>query len=307
MVQENSLKNKIIIICGPTASGKSALAIECAKILNTEIISADSMYVYKDLNIGTAKPDLAEMDGITHHMINVVSPFDNFSVSDYKQQAEPIVQNLINKGKIPIICGGTGFYINSLLYDLSYGKGEANLEIREKYKKLAEEFGNQYVYNVLYDLDPESAKKLHYNDLVRVVRALEIFHSGQKKSDIVDSMVAKYDYDAYMIAHDRQTLYDRINKRVDVMIEKGLIDEVSKLISSGINGSNQCMQAIGYKEIYEYLNGQVDLQTAIDNIKLNSRHYAKRQITFFKKYDCKLLQPADVKVMAKQITEGLKA
>ncbi len=305
MVQENCIKNKILIICGPTASGKSDLAVECAKLLNSEVVSADSMYIYKNLDIGTAKPKIEEMQGVKHHLIDVVSPFDNFSVSDYKALAQPIVNELIGRGKIPIICGGTGFYINSILYDLSYGKGEANLEIREKYKKLAEEKGNEYVYNVLLELDSESAKKLHFNDIKRVIRAIEIYQSGVKKSEIIDDFEPKYDYKAFCIEHPRQTLYDRIDKRVDLMVNGGLIDEIKGLLEVGVDKNCQCMQAIGYKEILEYLDGLCTLEQAVDKIKLNTRHYAKRQITFFKKLNVNKLQPNDTKILAKTIVEGL--
>ena len=291
MVQENSIKDKIIIICGATASGKSDLAIECAKLFDSEIVSADSMYIYKGLNIGTAKPTLLEMQGVKHHIIDVVSPTETFSVSDYKKIAEPIILDIINKGKVPIVCGGTGFYINSILYDLSYGNGQPNLEIREKYNKLASEKGNEYVYNILLELDKESALKLHYNDLKRVIRALEIYHSGIKKSEINDQLIAKYDYRAYSIDHQREYLYERINKRVDIMVQNGLVDEVESLLKSGIKKDNQCMQAIGYKEIIEYLQGNCSLDKAIEDIKLNTRHYAKRQITYFKKFDLIRLKP----------------
>ena len=305
MVQENSIKNKILIICGPTASGKSDLAVECAKLLGSEVISADSMYIYKQLDIGTAKPKPEEMQGVKHHLIDIVSPFDNFSVSDYKSLARPIVDNLLNRGKIPVICGGTGFYINSILYDLSYGKGEANLEVREKYNKLAEEKGNEYVYNILLELDAESAKKLHYNDIKRVIRALEIYESGMKKSEIIDDFKPKYDYKAFSIDHARETLYKRIDLRVDVMVKNGLIDEIKDLLSLRVNKNCQCMQAIGYKEILEYLDGLCTLEQAIEKIKLNTRHYAKRQITFFKKLNVHKLQPNDTKILAKTIVEGL--
>ncbi len=306
MVQKNCIKPKIIIICGPTASGKTALAVEVAKKLNSEVVSADSMYIYKGLDIGTAKPDESEMQGITHHMIDVVSANDNFTVSDYKNLAEPIIDRLLNEGKIPVICGGTGFYINSLLYDLSYGNGNDNAEVRDKYKKLAQENGNEFVYNILKDVDPESAEKLHFNDLKRVIRALEIFENGCKKSDIKDDFTPKYDYLAYTINHPREVLYDRINRRVDIMVNGGLIDEIKKLLISGVNNSNQCMQGIGYKEILEYFDNNITLEQAIETIKLNTRHYAKRQITFFKRLDgLRNLEPSTVEDMANTILEDL--
>ena len=201
MVQTHCIDKKVLIICGPTASGKTALAVECAKLLNSEVISADSMYIYKGLDIGTAKPSIEERQGVLHHMIDVASPFDSFSVSDYKLQAEECLNRLFDKGKIPIICGGTGFYINSLLYDFSYGNSAANLEARNKYKELAEKYGNEYVYNVLAEVDPISAQKLHFNDVKRVIRALEIYESGYKKSDIIDDKKPKFDYAAYSIEH----------------------------------------------------------------------------------------------------------
>ena len=269
MVQENNLKDKIIIICGPTASGKTALAVECAKLLDSEVISADSMYIYKDLNIGTAKPDTSEMQGITHHMIDCVTPFDSFSVSDYKRLASPIIYDLIAKNKVPVICGGTGFYINSILYDLSYGQEQGNQTIRDKYNQIAKEKGNLYVYNILKEVDNESALKLHYNDLKRVIRALELYESGVKKSGLNDSLEPKYDYKAYLINHQRTTLYDRINCRVDKMIENGLLEEITYLINLGLTKNNQCMQAIGYKEILDYFDGLCTLDEAIDKIKLN--------------------------------------
>ena len=305
MVQTNSIKNKIVIICGPTASGKTELAVECAKLLNSEVISADSMYIYKKLNIGTAKPTKEEMQGVVHHLIDVVNPTDSFSVSDYKIAVEPIINNLHSQGKIPVICGGTGFYINSILYDLSYGNGECNQEVRDKYKNLAAEYGNEYVYNILKEFDPIAAEKLHFNDLKRVIRAIEIYFNGTKKSEINDNFTPKYDYYAYSIDYPRETLYSRINYRVDKMIENGLISEIQNLLNCGVNKNCQSMQAIGYKEILEFLDGKITLQDAIDLIKLNTRHYAKRQITFFKKYNLTKLQPDSAKNLAKIIIEGI--
>ena len=229
MVQENIVKNKIIIICGPTASSKTALAVECAKRLNSQVISADSLYVYKNLNVGTAKPTLDEMQGVVHHLIDVIDADQTFSVGDYKILAEQAINNIISQGKIPIICGGTGFYINSILFDLSYGNSVANLSAREHYKKLADEFGNQYVHNILKEKDPVSASKIHFNDTKRVIRALEIFESGCIKSAINDDLTPKYDYKAYCVNYPREVLYDRINKRVDNMFNNGLIEEIEGL------------------------------------------------------------------------------
>ena len=275
----------LIIICGATASGKSSLAIELAKKLNTEIISADSLAIYKNLDIGTAKPTIDEQNQVKHHLIDVVSPFDSFTVSDYEKLALPIVNDLISRGKTPIICGGTGFYINSIIYKLSYGGTEENTEIRQKFNDLLRLKGAEYVYNELKKVDEETANKLHYNDTVRVIRALEIFYStGKKKSEQNDKLVPRYNYKAYAIDRPRQELYDRINKRVDIMLENGLVNEVKTLIDNGVTIENQCMQGIGYKEVYDGLINN-DLTVVSETIKLNSRHYAKRQITFFKRLE----------------------
>lgn len=279
------MKPQIIIICGPTASGKSSLAINLAKKLDTEIISADSLAIYKRLDIGTAKPTKEELNEVKHHLVDVCEPTSTFSVSDYEELALPIVNKLIENGKIPIICGGTGFYINSILYKMSYGGSAGNLEIREKYLSLANEKGVDYVYDELLKVDPDSAQKIHKNDLVRVVRALEIYYStGKKKSEQNDKSVPRYSYLAFMPDIDRQVLYDRINVRVDKMLELGLIDEVKSLIDSGITPEHQCMQGIGYKETYDAILNN-DYEQLSELIKLNSRHYAKRQLTFFKKLE----------------------
>ena len=282
MVQTNSVNHKkILIICGPTASGKTELAVKCAVKLNSEVISADSMNVYTGLDVGTAKPTNLEMECVPHHLIDVCSPFETFSVGDYREKALPIVNRIIEDGKIPVICGGTGFYINSIIYKMSYGKVSADLITREKYFKFAEKFGNEYVYDILKEKDFKAAEKLHYNDLKRVIRALEIAENGNKKSEINDDKTPIYDYKAFMIDVPREILYKRIDERVDKMINNGLIEEVEGLISNGITDKNQCMQGIGYKEIYAYLIGNIDKETAIEQIKLNTRHYAKRQLTFF--------------------------
>ena len=299
-------KGKILIICGATASGKSELAVKCASLLNSEIISADALDVYRGLNIGTAKPTENERGGIKHHLLDVVDADKTFSVGDYKEIARPVVDELIKAGKIPVICGGTGFYINSILYDFSYGNSAANLAAREKYMQLAEEQGKNAVFDILQSVDRETAEKLHPNDLKRVVRALEIYESGTKKSDIKDEKIPVYDYAAYSIDYDRDELYSRIDTRVDKMIENGLIGEVKNLIKSGITLKNQSMQGIGYKEIYAYLNGDCTLQGAIAAIKLNTRHYAKRQITFFKKLQGLIwLKPDNADALAQRIVNDL--
>ena len=275
---------RVLVICGATATGKTALAAECAKKLGSAVISADSQLVYKGLDIGTAKPTDEEKLGVPHYMIDVAESTCEYSVSDYKNAALPIVEKLLNEGKTPVICGGTGFYINSLLFDFSYGGVAANSEIREKYEKLAKERGREYVYGVLKEADGETAAKLHPNDLKRVIRALEIYEAGgRKKSDICDDLTPRFDYLAVATDFPREELYARINARVDKMFEAGLVDEVKSLIARGIDGNCRCMQAIGYKEVIAGLKNGDSQSTMRDIIKQNTRRYAKRQITFFKK------------------------
>ena len=276
--------NKILVICGATASGKTSLAVECAKKLNTEVISADSQLIYKGLNIGTAKPTAEEMCGVKHHMIDTVEPSESFNVGNYRETALPIMKNLFASGKIPVICGGTGFYINSLLFDLSYGNTEGNGEIRKKYSDFLETHGKEALFEKLREIDAETAEKLHVNDIKRIIRALEIYElSGKKKSEQNDTLISEYDYLAVAIDWKREELYERINMRVDKMFEDGLVEEVQGLLSRGIDEKFQCMQAIGYKEVvFGLKNGDLH-STMRDIIKQNTRHYAKRQIVFFKK------------------------
>ena len=275
---------RVLVICGATATGKTSLAVDCAKALNSEIISADSQLVYRGLNIGTAKPTVAEMQGVNHHLIDIVGAAENFSVSDYEERALPIIQRLLNDGKTPVVCGGTGFYINSLLYNLGYGNVKADASVRARYEALLAERGKEYVYELLKQVDPESAEKLHVNDTKRVVRALEIYEvSGKKKSEQKDELKPRFDYLAVAIDYPREALYKRIDCRVDVMFNSGLIEEVTRLKSVGINENCQSMQAIGYKEVLEGLKNGLNDSTMRDIIKKNTRHYAKRQNTFFKK------------------------
>ena len=279
--------NKILIIAGPTASGKTALAVKCAKLLDSEVISADSMQVYENLNIGTAKPTQQETEGVTHRMIDVFSPFFNATVSDYSSLAKEYISALFKRGKVPVICGGTGFYINSLLYNLSYGRVKEDLKIRKKYLRLYEEKGGQYLHDILKKTDPASADKIHCNDVKRVIRALEIYESsGIRKSDISDDKTSLYDYSAFCIDWPREVLYERIEKRVDKMFSDGLLDEVKSLVDSGLDLSYNSMQGIGYKECFAYIKSQSkDLDALKEQIKKATRNYAKRQITFFKKLD----------------------
>ncbi len=275
---------KLLIICGATATGKTELAVKCAQKLNSEIISADSQLIYRGLDIGTAKPTLDERGGIVHHMIDIVEPRQEFSVFDYAAGATPVIGRLLAHGKTPVICGGTGFYINSLLFDFAYGNAGADKTVREKYNKLLQEQGKEYIHALLEQVDPQTASRLHVNDTKRVIRALEIFETGGiKKSDQHDTLIPKYEYVAVAVNYQREELYARINSRVDGMFERGLIDEVKNLLNSGVDENCQCMQAIGYKEVVNCLKNGDNESTMRNIIKLNTRHYAKRQITFFKK------------------------
>ena len=296
--------NKILVICGPTASGKTALSVECAKLLNSEIISADSLLVYKKLNIGTAKPTIEEMGNVKHHLIDVINPDENFSVSDYENQAVPTINNLISNGKVPVVCGGTGFYINSILFKKSFGFIGCDENIRKKYENIVLDKGNEYLYNILKEKDQETANILHQNDVKRIIRALEIFEiTGIKKSEQNDELLPRYDYTAVMLDFEREILYNRINTRVDNMLSCGLISEVKNLIDDGIKEENQSMQGIGYKEMFEYLNNGYNYSTMSDIIKKNSRNYAKRQLTYFRKLPnlIKISPQKDINKLAKAV------
>lgn len=275
---------KVLVICGATASGKTALSVACAKKLNTEIVSADSMLVYRGLDIGTAKPTEEERGGVKHHLIDVVSPFESFSVSDYEKAALPIVESLLGQGKTPIICGGTGFYVNALLYKSQFGNTGASEELRQKYETLYQEKGKAYLHDLLLERDPESAAKLHENDVKRVIRALEIYDlTGKPKSMQRDLSVPRFDFVAVSLDYPRELLYERINLRVEQMFENGLIEEVQALQNGGVLRSAQCMQGIGYKEVAEGLETGLSVDEIKELVKKNTRNYAKRQITFFKR------------------------
>ena len=280
------MKPKVIVICGPTASGKTALSIELAKQLNTEIVSADSMQIYKDMNIGSAKPTLQEMQGIKHYMLDFVSPDERHSVADYKKQATICIEEILKKGKIPIVVGGTGLYIDSLIYNIEYDE----IEYDEKYRKELEEIAKNEGLDVLYDrakeIDPEAIKSISKNDKKRIIRILEIYKATGKTKTEQEILSRKnevpYDYKVFAINMDRQVLYDRINKRVDIMVEQGLIEEV-KMISEKYKKYPTAMQALGYKEIKQYLDGNLTKEEAIEKIKQETRRYAKRQLTWFRK------------------------
>ena len=278
------MKRKLLAVCGPTASGKTAFAVKLAKRLGGEVVSADCMLVYRGLDIGTAKPSEEEKEGVPHHMIDVALPTGKYSVADYEQGALAVCEKLWKEEIPPIVCGGTGFYIQSLLFTRGNGGAPADENLRREYEQLEREKGRLYLHSLLEKVDPQSAEKLHPNDVKRVIRALEIFRlTGRKKSEQEDGFVPRFPYIAVAPEFPREELYRRIDARVDVMLEAGLVEEVRSLLDSGVTPESQSMQGIGYKEVVQYLNNEISYSTMCDIIKQNTRNYAKRQITFFKK------------------------
>lgn len=274
---------KLLVIAGPTAVGKSAMAVEAAKALGGEIISADSMQLYRGLDIGTAKITEPEKQGIIHHMIDIINPQDAFSAADFRVMADKIISDISARGKIPIICGGTGLYLNALLYEYDFAA-----EDRENTSKLREELiasNNDTLYERLKSIDSAAAAEIHPNNKKRVARALEIALSGKKKSETAKhgKSAPRYNHSLIVLHAERDLLYRRINERVDKMMRDGLSGEVDVLYKSGIDGRYQSMQAIGYKQILEMFNGKYTPSEATDKIKQFTRNYAKRQITWLKK------------------------
>ncbi|WP_251859556.1 tRNA (adenosine(37)-N6)-dimethylallyltransferase MiaA [Clostridium sp. Marseille-Q2269] len=279
----------LLILAGPTAVGKTDISIKLAQKLNGEIISADSMQIYKYMDIGSAKITKEEMKGIRHHLIDVVEPHEEFNVASFKSLAGNAIKDIWRRGKLPIIAGGTGLYINSLIYNYDFTDADRDDNYREYLTKLAEDKGREYVHNLLKDIDEESYNKLYPNDLKRVVRALEVYKiTGKSISEYTKENEKKlydipYNVDYFVLNMNRTVLYERINKRVDLMMDKGLIEEVQKLDSMGYTPDMQSMKGIGYKEILFYLKGNITLDEAIYLIKKGSRNYAKRQLTWFRK------------------------
>ncbi len=278
--------DKLIILTGPTAVGKSELSIKLAKAINGEIISADSIQVYKELNIGSAKIMPEEMQGIRHYLIDVLEPTEDFNVFIFKKMAKEAIEDIIFQGKIPIIVGGTGFYIQSIIYDIDFDE-EDNSKIRLELEELAREKGNDYIHGELAKVDKASAMKIHPNNTKRVIRALEYYRLNNKPISLHNeterAKEAVFDAKYFVLNDKRELLYERINKRVDKMIQLGLVEEVSSLLDKGLDSSYNSMQGIGYKEIVEYLDGKCSLDEAVDNIKKNTRHFAKRQLTWFRR------------------------
>lgn len=284
------MTNEIIFITGPTASGKSSIAVEIAKILNTEIISCDSQQIYKEMNIGTNKITSIEMDGVVHHMLDIINPMDEYSVEDFSNEVTNIIQQINNKGKIPIVTGGTGFYLDSILFDMNYGATGKNNTIREKYKKIKNNMGSDYLHSILEKIDSVSAEKYHINETNRIIRALEIYEiTGKKPSEIrkgknkiknnLDPLLFFINY------NNRKLLYDKINNRVIKMFKEGLYGEFLFLLNKyKLDKNFQSMKAIGYKELFYLYENELNEDQTINLIQKNTRRYAKRQITWMKKY-----------------------
>jgi len=276
----------VVVIAGPTASGKTDLAINLALKTKGEVISADSMQIYRYMDIGTAKPSKEEMMGIPHHMIDIVDPDESYSVAFYKKDAENCIEDVISRDKLPIITGGTGLYINSLIYNIKFSETVIDEEFRKKMNQIAQTEGPEVLHQMLQRVDPESAEKIHYNNVKRVIRALEVYEytkkpmSQHKKESRMEP--PQYRYLVFILNMGRDRLYDRINKRVDIMLEAGLVDEVRRLLDMGYKPGSTALQGLGYKEIISYLNNEVPFDEAIRVLKRDTRHYAKRQLTWFK-------------------------
>ena len=282
------MKDRLIVITGPTASGKSDIAINLAKSLDSMIISADSQQVYRYMDIGTNK--INDVFDVDHFMLNIVDPNEEFSVEDFSKEAKSLVKKINQNMRIPIVTGGTGFYIDSLIFDMNYGRVEKNQAYRDELQQVAQEKGNEYLYKKLESLDPETSKRYHHNEVNRVIRALEIYkvsgdipskiRTGERRlNDKVDPLVFFLNYD------NRDILYNRINQRVLEMVNMGLVDEVRDLIYRfKLDSKSQSMSAIGYKEVLKYIDNNISLDEMINLIQKNTRHYAKRQITWMKKY-----------------------
>lgn len=279
--------NKLAIISGPTAVGKTNISIALAKAVNGEIISADSMQVYKGMDIGTAKIRPEEMQGVPHHLIDILEPSEDFNVVVFANRAKKLVKEINERGHVPIVVGGTGFYIQALLYDIDFTDNDDDMTYREELEKTAEDKGPEFLHKMLEDVDPKSAEAIHMNNVKRVIRALEFYRkSNMKISDHNEEQKLKespYDYKYFALTHNRDVIYDRIEKRIDIMLSEGLVDEVKGLLGNNISRDSVSMQGLGYKEIAAYLCGECSLDEAVYILKRDTRHFAKRQLTWLRR------------------------
>lgn len=299
----------IPIVCGPTASGKSSLAFDLCKDLNTELISCDSMQVYKYFDIGTAKATKKEQSEVKHHMIDIVEPDSYYSVNDYVIDCYKVIDSMLKEGKLPVICGGTGQYVKTLCEGIKYTDESVDSSITDSLYKEYEENGIDNLYKRLQDIDPVASSKIHPNDTRRVIRALSVYISTGKTftewNNESKTDGPKYPFKVFAIDMDRSILYDRINKRVDIMMEEGLLDEVDNILKMDIPKGSTSMQAIGYKEFVEYFDNKITLDEAIYQIKLRSRHYAKRQLTWYRYMD--YIEYLDANMSKKDMIEFIKS
>ncbi|MED1472563.1 tRNA (adenosine(37)-N6)-dimethylallyltransferase MiaA [Bacillus salipaludis] len=299
-------KQKLLVIIGPTAVGKTKLSIEMAKRFEGEIISGDSMQIYRGMDIGTAKIKPEEMEGIPHHLIDIREPDESFSVAEFQQLVRAKISEIAEKGKLPIIVGGTGLYIQSVIYDYQFSDAAADEKFRLQLEERAKNEGVEVLHQELTQIDSESAGQIHPNNVRRVIRALEIYHcTGKKVSDVQSEQQPDLLYETALIglSMDREILYKRINMRVDLMMEEGLLTEVKQLHDQELRDC-QSIQAIGYKEIYDYLDGIISLEQAVENLKQNSRRYAKRQLTWFRnKMSVQWFDVTEVQNFPKKLTE----
>ncbi len=281
------MKKQLIILTGPTAVGKTAASIGLAKAVNGEIISADSMQVYRTMDIGSAKITPEEMDGVPHHLVDVLEPEEEFNVVRFQQMAKDAMEGIYKRGRIPVIVGGTGFYIQAVLYDIDFTESDGNPAYRRELEQAAAEKGPEYLHEQLEKIDPRSAEEIHANNVKKVIRALEFYHqTGQKISEHNARQREKsspYDSAYFVLTDDRAALYDRIDRRVDLMMELGLLDEVRRLKERGVKRESTAMQGLGYKELLAYLDGEYPLDEAVRIIKRDTRHFAKRQLTWFRR------------------------
>ena len=278
---------RILVICGPTAVGKTKYAIEAAKAFDGEIVSCDSMQIYKYMDIGSAKPTAEELSQAKHHLVDFVDPRDEFSVAEYQTLARAAIDDILSRGKLPVISGGTGLYLNAILYDMDFAKAPKDDSYRQSLQKICDEQGPEALHKMLQEKDPEAASQIHANNVKKIIRALERLDSGEENVQPFSSLTKEWDaYDPLIIGltRDRQELYERINDRVEMLIDEGLVEEVQRLMNMGLTEDNISMKGIGYKEIIDYLNGQITIEEAIDKVQKNTRHYAKRQLTWFRRY-----------------------
>lgn len=309
------MKDKVICIVGPTASGKTSLGVKLAKAVGGEIISADSMQIYKGLDIATAKVTKEETEGIPHHMIDICNIDESFSVADFKALCYDKIEEILSRNKVPIIVGGTGLYVTSVVKDMQFDEQEIDYKYREKLENIAKTKGNDVLYKMLEEVDPSSAKTIHANNVKRVIRALEIAKNSEKskskhmeeEENRIKNLETKYDFYVFCIDFPREILYDRINYRVDLMVKQGVLEEAKEVFNLNLPNNLTCMQAIGYKEFFPYFKGEDSLENCIEKLKKETRNYAKRQVTWFKnKLNCIYLDGSkDKEVLVEKIKEDV--